>query len=107
MQIIALDPVPSQLVSALLGSQNCQIAVYQNSSGLFVDLYVDGELIIGGVIAQNLNRVVRSLYLGFTGDLAFIDNQGNADPYYTGLGGNTSRFSFAYLAPTDLLPGEG
>ena len=100
MVIIPLQAVPSQAVSVTLGTQISQINVYQKLPGLFIDLYVDNVLVIGGVICQNLNRIVRSAYLGFSGDLAFIDNQGDTDPVFTGLG---TRYSLAYLSPADLL----
>ena len=102
MVIIPLQAVPSQAVSVTLGTQISQINVYQKLPGLFIDLYVDNVLVIGGVICQNLNRIVRSAYLGFSGDLAFIDNQGDTDPVLTGLG---TRYSLAYLSPADLLAG--
>ena len=102
MVIIPLQAVPSQAVSVTLGTQISQINVYQKLPGLFIDLYVDNVLVIGGVICQNLNRIVRSAYLGFSGDLAFIDNQGDTDPVFTGLG---TRYSLAYLSPADLLAG--
>lgn len=100
MLIVPLKPVPNQTLTISLGGQLSQINVYQKAYGLFVDLYVDNVLVIGGVIAENLNRIVRSAYLGFIGDLAFIDNQGMSDPVYTGLGG---RYSLAYLEAADLL----
>lgn len=99
MQIIPLLAVPSQNLEVTLANQTCQIVVYQKSTGLYLDLYVNNSLIIGGVICENLNRIVRSTYLGFVGDLAFIDNEGSADPYFTGLGG---RFSLAYLEQSEL-----
>lgn len=99
MQIIPLQAVPKQSVLVVLEDQNCQINVYQTFYGVFFDLYVDGALVLAGAIAQNLNPIVRTGYLGFSGDLAFIDNQGSEDPVYTGLG---SRFSLAYLSPADL-----
>src|SRR6185312_13883234 len=94
MLIVPLQPVPSQSVSVVLGNQNCRIDVGQKSTGLFIDLYVNDVLIIGGVICENLNRIVRNKYFGFVGDLVFIDNEGTNDPDYTGLG---SRYSLAYL----------
>lgn len=103
MQIIPTAAVPSQSFSVQLGDQNCQIALYQKSTGLFMDLTANGTAIVAGVLCENLNRIVRSLYLGFTGDFAFIDNRGSEDPVFTGLG---SRFSLAYLPP-DELDGEG
>lgn len=104
MQIIPLQPAPSQSLTVTLGNQICQIKVYQKFTGLFLDLSVNNALIIGGVLCQNLNRIVRSIYLGFVGDLAFIDNQGNAIPNFTGLG---VRYSLAYIEASELLPNEG
>lgn len=71
---------------------------------MFVDLYVSNAPIILGAIAQNLNRIVRSLYLGFIGDFWFADTQGTSDPDYTGLG---SRFLLQYLEASDLPIGFG
>jgi hypothetical protein len=65
-----------------------------SARGAFVDLYVNNVLIIGSAIGQNLNRIVRSVYLGFAGDLVFFDTAGDADPVYSGLG---SRWQLLYL----------
>ena len=99
MQVVPLNPIPAQQLSTLLNGQTCQIKVYQKFYGVFVDLYVSNSLIIGGVIAQDMNLIVRSLYLGFVGDLAFVDTQGDDDPDFTGLG---SRFLLVYDTPADL-----
>lgn len=99
MQVVPLDPVPSQTVTVALDGQDCSIRVYQKYSGLFLDLYVAGSLIIGGVICQDANRIVRDAYLGFDGDLAFFDNTGSGDPEYTGVG---SRYLLVYLTDEDL-----
>ena len=104
MVIIPLQAVPSQALSVTLGNQISQVSLYQKDTGLFIDLFVDNTLVIGGVICQNLNRIVRSVYLGFSGDLVFIDNQGDTDPVFSGLG---TRYSLAYLSPAELLPGQG
>lgn len=82
---IPLVATPAQDMAVLLGAQSCRLSVYQKAFGLFVDLYVSDRLIIGGVVAENRNRIVRSVYLGFAGDLYFNDTQGLADPDYTGL----------------------
>jgi hypothetical protein len=103
-QVIPLAAIPSQTLAILLNNQNCQINVYQETTGLFIDLYVNDTLIIGGVIGENANRIVRSIYLGFSGDLSFYDSQGTDDPVYTGLG---TRFFLLYLFPADLPAGEG
>ena len=69
-----------------------------------MDVYIGNTLIIAGVICQNENRIVRSLYLGFSGDFAWYDTQGSTDPIYTGLG---SRYLLLYLYPNELPDGEG
>ena len=105
MQIVPLQAIPSQVLNISLGGQNCTIAVKQQAYGLFLDLYVNNTLIVGGVICQNANKIVRDLYFGFLGDLAFIDNSGlNSDPYYTGLG---TTYSLCYLEVADLPAGQG
>lgn len=97
--IIPLRAVPNQAVTVQLNGQNAQINVRQLPQAMFIDLLVDNSPIVMGVIAQNLNPIVRDAYLGFIGDLAFIDNEGSEDPHYTGLGGAGARFSLGYLPP--------
>jgi hypothetical protein len=104
MQIVPLNANPNQTLTIGLNNQSCQIDVYQTPDALFLDLSVNNQMIIGGVICQNLNRIVRDLYLGFQGDLGFVDTQGVSDPDYTGLG---TRFQLIYLSPSDLQPGVG
>jgi hypothetical protein len=98
--IVPLNPFPNQITKISLANQACTIHVYQRLTGLYLDLYIQDQLLIGGVICQNQNRIVRDIYLGFVGDLAFIDNAGNDDPYYDGLG---TRWSLCYLAESDLI----
>ena len=93
----------SQTLTVQLAGQNCRINLYQKSTGFFCDLYVNDALIIGGVICENLNRIVRSIYLGFVGDLIFEDTQGTNDPSSPGLG---TRYILLYLDTTDLA-GQG
>lgn len=104
MLIVPLQAVPSQSVQVTLANQNCSLSVYQTNFGMFMDVYSNGSLIIAGVICQNLNRIVRSIYLGFSGDFCFVDTQGQDDPVYTGIG---TRFFLAYLEPSDLPAGVG
>lgn len=100
MQIIPLSAVPSQTVTVVLNSQECIIHVYQRSTGLYLDLTVAGTLILAGVICQNGNLLVINTYLGFIGDLAFIDTLDASDPVYTGLG---TQYLLAYLLPSDIV----
>ena len=99
MKQIPLSDTPSQIVTAVLGGQNCRINVYAKATGTFCDLYVQDKLIIGGVVCLNLVRIVRDAYLGFTGDLFFMDSQGSGDPVSPGIG---SRFLLYYLEAGDL-----
>jgi hypothetical protein len=104
MQLVPLDAVPSQRFTISLSNQACQIELYQKVQGLFMNVSVNDELIIGGVICLNQVRIVRDLYLGFLGDFFFNDSQGSSDPYYTGLG---SRFQLVYVPPEELPEGVG
>ena len=104
LEITGIDPVPSQTFTVNLANQACQIDLQQLSTGLYMTLAVNNTVIIQGVICENLNRIVRDLYLGFIGDFVFFDNQGTSDPYYTGLG---SQFSLVYLEASDLAAGIG
>lgn len=100
MQIIPIQAEPNQAITVTLANQACQINVYQKLYGLFVDLYVSGALVVAGTPALDRNLIVRSTYLGFAGDLVFIDTQGTDDPTYTGLG---SRFQLAYVEASELI----
>ena len=99
MQNIPINDVTSQTVKTLLAGQSCKMFIYQLASGLYLDLYVNDVLIVGGVICENLNRIVRDLYLGFIGDLIFQDTQGSLDPSSPGLG---TRYLLQYLEVADL-----
>jgi hypothetical protein len=102
MLIVPTQPIPSQTLQVTLSGQSCVLNIYQRLSGLYMDVFVDGgaTAIIGGVICENDNRIVRDLYLGFDGDFVWLDNSGDGDdPYYTGFG---AQFSLAYLEPADL-----
>lgn len=104
MIIVPARAFPSQTFNIQLGGQSVTLNVYQRLSGLYMDVLVSGTLIIGGVICENLNRIVRSLYLGFIGDFGWFDTQGLTDPVYTGIG---TRYFLAYLEASDLPAGVG
>jgi hypothetical protein len=99
MKIIPLQAVPSQSLSVVLDGQNCQINVYQKSTGMFLDLAVNNLPIISAAICRDRVRLVRTTYQGFVGDLSFIDTMGTADPAYAGLG---AQFQLLYLQAADL-----
>ena len=99
MQTVPLQALPNQTVNIQLNGQSCTLNVYQKSTDMFMDVLVNDVLIIGGVICENLNRIVRSLYLGFIGDFAWVDTQGNDDPYYSQIG---TRFYLLYFNAGEL-----
>ena len=104
--IVPVRPVPSQVVTTTLSNQDTQLNIYAKDimwpveqeiptdpiptfaplQPLFMDVLVNGVLIIGGVLCLNQNLIVRNAYLGFVGDLSFVDTIGQDDPVYTGLG---------------------
>jgi len=99
MQIIPVQDVPAQTFDILLGGQQCTINIYQKSTGLYLDVSETGVPVVAGVACQNLNRIVRDEYLGFTGDLIWQDTQGSSDPTSPGLG---ARYQLYYLEAADV-----
>jgi hypothetical protein len=106
MLIIPVNDTDNQTLAVQLAGQNCKINLYQKTTGFYCDLYVDDSPVVVGVICQNLNRIVRSSYLGFIGDLNWFDTRGSAaipsngqDPSSPGLG---TRYLFRYLEASDL-----
>ncbi|SDK40756.1 Putative Ig domain-containing protein [Pseudomonas delhiensis] len=100
MQIIPLAAVASQTLKVVLAQQNCVLNVYQKSTGMYLDVSLEGETILTGVLCRDRVRCVRQAYLGFVGDLAFMDTEGTDDPVFSGLG---SRWVLMYLSPEDLI----
>jgi hypothetical protein len=119
MQIVPLNPVPSQTQQIVLDGQNVLLNVYTlyanayfsglgvlGTAGLYMDVTVgtSEENPTGAVantrICLNETRVLLDCqYQGFEGDFAFVDTQGSDDPVYTGLG---SRFVLVYLEAADI-----
>lgn len=99
MLTIPLLAEPSQTLTTTIGGQYCEISVYTLTTGLYLDLSINGTAIIQGALCLNTVQLVGQTYLGFVGDLMFMDTQGSSDPDYTGLG---SRFLLIYLEASDL-----
>ena len=93
MQILPLSAVPSQTFSVLLHYQTCLINLYQKSTGLYFDLFINNSPVIQSMLCLNEVGLVRESYLGFVGQLVFVDMQGSSDPTYDGLG---SRYLLTY-----------
>ena len=99
MRIIPLVSKPSQELAVLLANQATTLRVYQKFFGLYVDVLVNDVLVIGGVVCRDRNRIVRSEYLQFDGDIAFFDTQGRHDPDWTEVG---RRYLLAYFADNEI-----
>jgi hypothetical protein len=99
MQSISIQALANQQLQCQLGTQAVTLNIYQFQYGLFMDVLVSGNIIVSGVICQNLNRIVRDAYLGFLGDFIWVDTLGTSDPVFTGLG---ARWQLVYLSQSDL-----
>lgn len=87
VQVIPLEAVPAQTMNIVLAGQNCQLALTTLATGLYFTLTADGVSICINTICRNVAHLLEDRgYLGFVGDFAFVDQQGDADPEYTGLG---------------------
>ncbi|MFT9016573.1 MAG: hypothetical protein ABF990_12670 [Acetobacter sp.] len=102
-QIIPLSPVAAQSVQVPLAGQMVQIALRQNSTGLYMTLTRDGATLLAGVLCQDRTWLVRKSYLGLPGDFAFQDTQGTSDPVYTALG---SRYVLVYAQGLHTVQGS-
>lgn len=105
MLLIPLQPVASQAFQITLAGQSCDIAVYTKTDPdggqkIYLDLQRNDTTLLTCELCQNRTLLVRYAYLGFAGDLAFVDMQGNDDPRWESLG---TRWQLVYLEPADLL----
>ncbi|MDV2874490.1 phage baseplate plug protein [Phytobacter diazotrophicus] len=100
MMTVGLQAVKSQTLLVTLGGQQCTIRLIQRESFLYMDLSVNNTPVFQGVPCLYGNKMVRYAYLGFKGDLVFIDSQGESDPSYDGLGG---RFILYYIEENELV----
>jgi hypothetical protein len=113
---IPVNPVPSQTLQVTLSGQTCQINIYAKDiwipdepppgiivtdpqyliriQPVFLDLLVNDVLVLGGVLCVDRTLLVIDAYLGFVGDLGWIDSQGTSDPQWSGLG---SRWLLNYF----------
>lgn len=99
MQAIPLQAIPSQAVNVVLAKQNCQITIYQKTTGLYFDLVVNGQPVVNTRLIRNAVLLVRYKYLGLLGDFMVMDMQGLNDPEHRGLGG---RYQLAYIEAYEL-----
>lgn len=100
MLTITLTAEKEQTINVTLDNQACTIRLVQRDSGIYMDLSVSSIPLIQGVPCWYGNKIVRYSYLGFSGDLVFLDLQGEEDPSYDGLG---SRFILFYLEAAEIV----
>lgn len=100
MLTVSLSQEKEQTLSVTLAEQQCVIRLVQRYSGIYMDLTVNDEVVMQGVPCWYANKMVRYSYLGFKGDLVFLDNEGESDPQWDGLG---DRFPLYYLEESDLV----
>lgn len=96
MLIIPLVPGKNQTLKVVLTGQLCQINLYENSTGVYIDLYVNAVLIRSSVLCLNLVEMISEEYLGFVGRLRFNDTLGLSDPTINLVG---TRYQLQYLEP--------
>lgn len=94
--VIPLVKTPNQTLSAMLGGINYKLHVFQNTTGVYISVSQNGTPIIDSVRCHDRVFVVRDAYLGFVGDLSFVDARGFQDPDYTGFG---ERYFLQYFEP--------
>lgn len=105
MLLIPLQATPSQAFQSTINGQSCNLAVYvktdpNGNQKTYVDLQLNNVSLLSCKLAQNRTFLVRYAYLGFLGDLAFVDMQGQLDPAWQGLG---TRYQLVYFEPADYV----
>jgi len=93
---IPIVPAYSQVLNISLGGLAVKLSIYTigRSTDLYIDVEVENSPIISGQIIKDRVRLVREAYLGFVGDLAFVDTIGTSDPEALKLG---DRYQLVYL----------
>lgn len=107
MKVIPLQAIESQQFTIGLNGQNCNLNVYQKTTGLYLDLFLDNQPVSTTVRCLNCARLLEDRqYIGFVGDLMFVDTQSQTgilqgtDPTYLGLG---SQYELWYLEAADIV----
>lgn len=92
--IIPLDAVPNQKFMVNLSGQDCVIEIDMRGKNLFLNLSINENPVVNGVICLNKVNLIQYNHLNFKGNLYFEDLSGNLDPWYWGLG---SRWVLNYV----------
>lgn len=90
---IPLQPVPAQQFTCTLSGRHCTFWLRQLSTGLHIDMLVNGQPVLMGAACLHDLDLIRNPASALPGRLYFTDTQGSSDPDHTGLG---SRFLLSY-----------
>ena len=101
MLIIPIQATENQTLTTNLNNQAVQIDLFTTNYGLFFNFWLANPSTptVAGRPCYDRCLLVRDAYLGFSGDLSFVDQQGTSDPVWSGLG---SRYLLYYFTPSDL-----
>ena len=83
--IIPLDNVPNQYFEIQLGNKLCQFEFITRGVFIYMNLAIENEDKINGIICLNNTDLIQYNKKDISGNLYFIDTQGNLDPIYWGL----------------------
>lgn len=103
MQEIPLRATGNQTLQVVLEGQNCSLRLYTRglSDGvetLFCDLSIDQNPVFYGCPCLDGLPMPLYAWLGMTGQLVFIDMEGDEAPHWSGLG---SRWKLLYMSPAE------
>lgn len=99
MNIIPIGDTPAQILTTTVAGQQCRLRIVTRQAKLWLDLSIGGVSIVAGALCLNGVKLVRDAYLGLSGDLMFVDTQGDSDPVSPGLG---TRFQLVYVTPDEV-----
>lgn len=103
MQEIPLRATGNQTLQVVLEGQNCSLRLYTRSLSdgvetLFCDLSIDQDPVFYGCPCLDGLPMPLYAWLGMTGQLVFIDMEGDEAPRWSGLG---SRWKLLYMSPAE------
>ena len=84
--IVPIDQIPNQSFDVELNGQRCRFEFITKGVFLYMNLSINEEEKLNGIICLNNTSLIQYVDVGFKGRLYFEDTQGNLDPIYYGLG---------------------
>lgn len=90
---------PNRTIKVILNEQECTITLRQKGERLYLDLTVGDTAVCRGAVCLNLVPIVQVAQNTFSGNLVFVDIEGDSAPTYDGL--NTRYFLVYYTDDED------